>query len=303
MLSWNPRTGVDTLIKLERYIPGASPPGLGEGWAVKKIAIIPTMLTLGNAVCGFAAIAYASKIGQVHSTPELDNIYFALSGWLIVAAMIFDALDGYIARLARSTSRFGGELDSLCDAISFGAAPAFLLLRMGPGWDRHVLHQGLAVIATLYMVCAILRLARYNVESLGETTTSKKFRGLPSPAAAGCLASLAILRGGFPQWSGFDVHFVQGLVEVWAPLGALLVALLMVSRIPYPHLTKQLLRGRRHFNHLVTVVLAIGVIVLIRELALVVLFWGYVAAALAQVAWARMHHGAIQSEEGVIRQT
>jgi CDP-diacylglycerol--serine O-phosphatidyltransferase len=260
---------------------------------MKKIAIIPTLLTLGNAVCGFAAIAYASKIGQVNSTFETDNLVFALSGWLIIAAMIFDALDGYIARLARSTSRFGGELDSLCDAISFGAAPAFLLLRMGPGWDRHVLHQTLAVIATLYLVCAILRLARYNVESLGESSVSKRFRGLPSPAAAGCLASLAILRGGFPEWSGLDRITVQGLVEAWAPLGALLVALLMVSRVPYPHLTKQLLRGRRHFNHLVTVVLAVGVIVLMRELALVLLFWGYVAAALAQVVWARLHHQTI----------
>ena len=70
---------------------------------MKKIAIIPTMLTLGNGVCGFAAIAYASKIGQLGSSPELDNIYFALSGWLIIAAMMFDALDGYIARLARSS--------------------------------------------------------------------------------------------------------------------------------------------------------------------------------------------------------
>lgn len=257
---------------------------------MKKIAIIPTMLTLGNAVCGFAAIAYASKIGQTHSTPELDNVYFALSGWLIIAAMLFDALDGYIARLARSTSRFGAELDSLCDAVSFGAAPALLLLRMGPGLDRQVMHQALAVIATLYLVCAVLRLARYNVESLGESSISKKFRGLPSPAAAGCLASLAILRGGSPQWSGLDGLTVQGLVEVWAPLGALLVALLMVSRVSYPHLTKQILRGRRHFNHLVTVVLAVGVLVLMRELALAAIFWGYVAAALVQLAWVRLHH-------------
>src|SRR5262249_36058425 len=156
--------------------------------------IIPTLLTLGNAVCGFAAIAYAGKIGQPDQV-WTDSQYLALCGWLIIAAMIFDSLDGYIARLARSTSRFGGELDSLCDAISFGAAPAFLLLRMGPGWYRPLWHQTLAVIATLYMVCVILRLARYNVRSMTETGGSKKFEGLPSPAAAGCLASLAILRG------------------------------------------------------------------------------------------------------------
>ena len=103
---------------------------------MKKIAIIPTLLTLGNGVCGFAAIACAGKMGQAGATPESDSFYLALGGWLVLAAMVFDALDGYIARLSRTASKFGGELDSLCDAISFGVAPAFLLLRLGPGWEQ-----------------------------------------------------------------------------------------------------------------------------------------------------------------------
>jgi len=263
----------------------------GAARTVKKIAIIPTLLTLGNAVCGFAAIAYAGKIGLADTLPE-DNVrYLALCGWLIMAAMIFDSLDGYIARLARSTSKFGGELDSLCDAISFGAAPAFLLLRMGPGWDRPLWHQTLAVIATLYMVCAVLRLARYNVRSMTESGGSKKFEGLPSPAAAGCLASLAILRGSLASgWHGFDASTVLSAVEALAMFGALLVALLMVSQVPYPHLTKQLLRGKRHFNHVILLVLAVFVIIFLREMAMVVLFWGYVAAVLLQVGWDKLHH-------------
>jgi CDP-diacylglycerol--serine O-phosphatidyltransferase len=253
---------------------------------VKKIAIIPTLLTLGNAVCGFAALAYAGKIGQAEATAASDSFYLALSGWLIVAAMIFDSLDGYVARLARSTSKFGGELDSLCDAVSFGAAPAFLLLKLGPGWDRQLLHQMLAVIATLYMVCALLRLARYNVKSLD--STSKRFEGLPSPAAAGCIASLAVLRSGLSaKWPSLDPALVVGVVEVWATLGALMVALLMVSQVPYPHLTKQLLRGRKHFNHLIQLILAVCVIVLIQELALVLIFWGYALFILTQTALAQ----------------
>jgi len=253
---------------------------------VKKVAIIPTLLTLGNAVCGFAAIAYAGRIGQIGSSPEADSYHLALAGWLIVAAMVFDALDGYVARLARSTSKFGAELDSLCDAISFGAAPAFLLMRMGPGWDRPLQHKILAVIATLYLVCVVLRLARYNVQSLGETTSgSKKFSGLPSPAAAGCIASLAVMRS--TTWPGMEANTLNALVEAWAMLGAFVVALLMVSQVPYPHLTKQLLRGRKHFNHVIQLVLAVFIIVLIQELALVVIFWGYAAFVLAQVAWAR----------------
>jgi CDP-diacylglycerol--serine O-phosphatidyltransferase len=241
---------------------------------VRKIAIIPTLLTLGNAVCGFAAIAYASKI-----TPDAEQ-YFAISGWLIISAMLFDALDGHVARLSKSASKFGAELDSLCDAISFGLAPAFIVMRMGPGWEPHQsLHQFLAGIATLYMVCTLLRLARFNVESTVDPGSSKVFRGLPSPGAAGCLASLAILRGALPQFTTLDPSFVRGLTEVWATLGALILALLMVSRVPYPHATKQFLnqslRGRRHLSHLVQLLLLAFVIVMIRELAILVGFWLY----------------------------
>jgi CDP-diacylglycerol--serine O-phosphatidyltransferase len=229
------------------------------------------LLTLGNAVCGFAAIAVASKIEPSQSA------YFALSGWFIIAAMLFDALDGYVARLSRTASKFGCELDSLCDAISFGLAPAFLLLRMGPGWEpRPLLHQLLACIAALYLVCTVLRLARFNVESTADPNGGKRFRGLPSPGAAGCLASLAILRGGISQkWPNLDPVLVRSTIEVWATLGALAVALLMVSRVPYPHVTKQVLRGRRHFSHLIQVILAGFIIILVPEVALVLLFWIY----------------------------
>jgi CDP-diacylglycerol---serine O-phosphatidyltransferase len=246
---------------------------MGVTMAVRKIAVIPTLLTLGNAVCGFASIAYASKIDGKWA----NDWYFALSGWLIIAAMIFDALDGYAARLSRTASKFGGELDSLCDAISFGAAPAFLVMRIGPGWEpRPMLHQFLAGIAALYLVCAILRLARFNVENSPDPNSNKRFRGLPSPAAAGCLASLAILRGGnvMPHLS-LDTNMLRTSIEVWATLGALVVALLMVSRIPYPHVTKQVLRGRKPFTHLIQVILAGFIIVLVPDVALVLLFWIY----------------------------
>jgi CDP-diacylglycerol---serine O-phosphatidyltransferase len=154
--------------------------------AAQKRAILPTLLTLGNAVCGLAAISFTSKIGKVDVSPEQNLFYLALGGWLIVGAMVFDALDGYVARLTKTSGLFGAELDSLCDAISFGAAPAFLLLQIGPGWDPTPnWHRALAVAATLYLVAAILRLARFNVEnlSLAPTGGSKKFRGRPSSAA------------------------------------------------------------------------------------------------------------------------
>jgi CDP-diacylglycerol--serine O-phosphatidyltransferase len=253
----------------------------GAACTVKKIAILPTLLTLGNGICGFAAIAYASKIGPTSPPSEME-FYFLLSSGLIIAAMIFDVLDGYAARLSKTASDFGGQLDSLCDAISFGAAPAFLLLRLGLDWQRPMVRQAVAMIAALYMVCAVMRLARFNMENSPDPASHKRFKGLPSPAAAGCVVSLAILRAAPSVWggSGLNGEMLQMFVRVWAPLGTLLAALLMVSRVSYPHITKQILRGRRPFSVLVQVVLALFVIALTQELAFFLLFWGYAISGL-----------------------
>jgi CDP-diacylglycerol--serine O-phosphatidyltransferase len=244
---------------------------------VHKIAILPTLLTLGNGICGFASIAYASRIRWQGATTELDNWYFLLGGTFIFAAMLFDALDGSVARLFKTSSAFGGQLDSLCDAISFGAAPAFLLLRLGQDWPEGVpIRQLIAVIAALYMVCTILRLARFNLENSTDPASHKRFKGLPSPAAAGCLAGLAILRGDLPtSLTGLNAEMLLTIVKLLAPLGGLAAALLMVSGFSYPHFTNQLLRRRWHFAVIVEAVLVISVVVLTWNLALFVLFWAY----------------------------
>jgi CDP-diacylglycerol--serine O-phosphatidyltransferase len=251
-----------------------------ESRDVKKIAILPTLFTLGNGVCGFAAIAYASKITPANPIESENSHYFFYAGWLILAAMVFDAFDGFVARLSRTASDFGGQLDSLCDAISFGAAPAFLLLRLGQDWQAPSVRNVIPLIAALYMVCAILRLARFNVENSPDPLAHKRFKGLPSPAAAGCLATLAMLRGQTPDILSDYKWLLHGFVDFAAPLGALVVALLMVSRIGYPHITKQLLRGRRHFSYIVRIVFVVFLIVLLQNLALqhvalIFVFWGY----------------------------
>jgi CDP-diacylglycerol--serine O-phosphatidyltransferase len=250
---------------------------------VKKIAILPTLLTLGNAVCGFASLAYASKIA---ADGPYNAQYFTWSAWFIVAAMLFDALDGYAARLAKTASEFGGQLDSLCDAISFGAAPAFLLLRLGMEWENPLMRRTIAAIAALYLVCALLRLARFNIENSPDPNSHKRFKGLPSPAAAGCVVSLALLRGepllrSDPEnnWMGLNTDLVHQVVNFWAPVGTLMVALLMVSRFSYPHLTQRLLRGRRRFNYVVQIVVIVFTLALFRELAVVLSFWVYALSA------------------------
>jgi CDP-diacylglycerol--serine O-phosphatidyltransferase len=246
-------------------------------------------------VCGFASIAYASKITRDGSlTPSQIDYYFLLSAGLILVAMIFDVLDGYAARLSRTTSEFGGQLDSLCDAISFGAAPAFLLLRLGQEWSEHlVVAKAIAVIAALYMACAVLRLARFNIENTPENTTShKRFKGLPSPAAAGCIVSLTILRSDTTIATvGLNDHAVSAFVSIWAPIGAFVAALLMVSRLPYPHFTRQLLRGRRQFRFVVQAVLILAAVALTPNLALFLMFWTYALLGPVRylIAQARRH--------------
>lgn len=249
---------------------------------MNRIPVLPTLLTLGNGVCGFAAIAFASKI-TLGDTPadEANRYWFLLSALLIFVAMIFDVLDGYAARLSRTTSEFGGQLDSLCDAISFGAAPAFLLLRLGQEWQgQPIVAKSIAVIAAVYLACAVLRLARYNIESTPENSSAssggKKFKGLPSPAAAGCVASLAVLRSDYGSaWSGIDPTLIQQFVWIWAPIGTLCAALLMVSQFPYPHFGRQLLRGKRQFRFFVQAVVVLAIVALTPTLSFFLLFWAY----------------------------
>lgn len=250
---------------------------------MKKVAVLPALLTLGNGICGFVAITFASKIGMAGQD---DDYNFLWSGWFILFAMLFDMLDGYVARLSRTASKFGGELDSLCDAISFGAAPAFLVLKLGPGWDRNYLHQLLAGIAALYLACTVLRLARFNVDNTPDPSGHKRFRGLPSPGAAGCIAALAILRGDFAakleQWTMAELEPARiattRLVEIVTPIGALIVALLMVSNVPYPHVTGKMFAGKKHIGHVIQLLLAVLILITVRELAPVLIFWVYALA-------------------------
>jgi CDP-diacylglycerol--serine O-phosphatidyltransferase len=253
---------------------------------VKKIAVLPALLTLGNGICGFVAIIFASKINA--GDPLVNETNFAWAGWFILFAMVFDMLDGYVARLTKTASDFGGELDSLCDVVSFGVAPAFLLLKLGPGWEPSVfLHQVLGGIAALYFACTAMRLARFNVDNNPDPATHKRFRGLPSPGAAGCIAALAILRGEFPatlasRLIAIDLESARATVgrtvEFLSPIGALVVALLMVSNVPYPHVTGKIFRGKKHIGHIIQLLLAAFILLMFRSLAPMLVFWLYALA-------------------------
>lgn len=263
------------------------PPTLGSPRRKRLFAVVPTLLTLGNAVCGFGAITYAAKLGP---DPADDNFMY-IASLLVFGAMVFDALDGPIARLSKQTSNFGAQLDSLCDAISFGVAPAFLMLKSSQVLPARLLW----VIAVLYMLCAVLRLARFNVNKANPDTESDFFAGLPSPAAAGMVASLVVIVPNLGRWTEPNLSDRAQQFGLWLtlftayalPVVTFLVACLMVSRVRYPHLFNQLFKGRRSFQHLVKLIFALVAIFAVHELAIPLIFSYYVLAAPMQLLGSR----------------
>lgn len=211
------------------------------------LSVLPTLLTLGNGVCGLAAIAVAMSV----NLPWDNDTKLLVAGSLIFGGMLFDALDGSAARMTGQESKFGAELDSLCDAVTFGTAPAVIVWRYA---DGHILPLKLSwAIGVLFALCVLIRLARFNVET-EEGDSHEGFDGLPSPAAAGTIAAFAIAMpeltdyatgGAYPekiQW--LAEHLLLGS-QVFIPVLTLTLAYLMVSRFQYPHVFQQLLRGRR----------------------------------------------------------
>jgi CDP-diacylglycerol--serine O-phosphatidyltransferase len=260
----------------------------------KLFAVVPTLLTLGNAACGFGAITFATKVG-----PEVTNgNELFIAGLLIFAGMVFDGVDGHAARWTRQVSNFGAQLDSLCDVITFGVAPAFIMLKF-PQVHTFYHPRLLWVIAVLFVLCAVLRLARFNAET-GEEDSHDYFSGLPSPAAACALAAMPIAIPRLAELANPSMSATSQRIGEWVtsataiglPVLTLIMACLMVSRIRYPHFSNQWLRGRRNFRHLLQIVFAGVAIFLVHELAVPLAFGYFVLASPARALWARVKtHG------------
>jgi CDP-diacylglycerol--serine O-phosphatidyltransferase len=263
---------------------------------LKHITILPSLVTILNGVCGFAAIVFASK----GATLGLGLYsYFAMSGYMILLAMIADMLDGRLARMHQSTSSFGGQLDSLCDIISFGVAPAFLMLKVfeyklsgfegiNPATETF-LERFIWAAAAGYISCAAIRLARFNVENEEDESAHMSFVGLPSPAAAGVIVSLVILHQ--------EILPSLNIIIYALPFCALGTAVLMVSRIQYPHILNQYLRGKKPFSFLIRVLLLSAFIYLTNvQAAMVLIFCGFAASSF--VKW--LYHKAISKKYKII---
>jgi CDP-diacylglycerol--serine O-phosphatidyltransferase len=282
---------------------------------LKYITILPSLVTIINGACGFAAISFASQAassvtGQF-SYHRLTLPYFALSGYMILFAMIADMLDGRLARMSQSTSSFGGQLDSLCDIISFGVAPAFLMLKIIehklsplPDAGAHgviisFIERFVWLSAAAFISCAAIRLARFNVENEEDESAHMNFVGLPSPAAAGVIVSLVIfhqetvpdiLTHPGRDWStGGVVNFMlDDLLLYVLPIIALGLAVLMVSRIRYSHVINQYIRGKKPFAHLIRTLVFFGLIIWHRQFAFVLIFCGFALSGVSRWLYLRI---------------
>jgi len=257
---------------------------------LRTIAVLPTMFTLGNLVCGFFAIVVAARVAKPESVAvDVHDLgHLMLSGWLIFLAMVFDALDGHVARLSRTTSDFGAQLDSLCDLVTFGVAPAFLLVKLCPRFT-YLHREAIWVIAASYAACAAMRLARFNVET-GEDDDHLHFTGLPSPAAAASIAGFAIMFHALHTKEPALVYAdeIYLVLQSVLPFFGILVALLMVSRIPYPHVVNQIFQGQRSFGHVVAVVFSLVAVMVIRGYSVPIICCGFVLSGPVRFYWEKL---------------
>jgi len=173
--------------------------------------IVPSFFTLMNLFCGFLAIISISE----------GRSFFG--AWLIVFAGLFDALDGFMARLSNATSEFGIELDSISDVVSFGAAPGFLLYTFGLGEMPLV---GI-LLSALPPLCGAVRLARYNVEA--QQGPTEYFKGLPITSQALIIASFYLT---FYHRLDWFADFRYGLNSILIPT-IIILSFLMVSTVPF----------------------------------------------------------------------
>ncbi len=283
---------------------------------LKHITILPSLITLLNGVCGFGAIVFAGKIGNEHFViSRIDLTNFAWAGYLIFVAMIADMLDGRVARISQTTSSFGGQLDSLCDMISFGVAPAFLMLKVLQFKMDDIIHPTQAALpyverfvwlsAAVYVACTAIRLARFNVENVEGETSHMSFIGLPSPAAAGVISSLIVFyQDMLPAVQGSVLfEIAENSILFALPFISIGLSVLMISRIRYQHILNHYLKGRKPLEHLVWSVVIIGLIYWSVQTALVISFCGFTLMGLVNWIYRKFIKTAetsADSEAGVI---
>ncbi|MDQ8204217.1 CDP-diacylglycerol--serine O-phosphatidyltransferase [Pelagicoccus sp. SDUM812003] len=248
-----------------------------DGSQASKIYLLPNLFTAGNLFFGFLAIKnciqarYNVMLGDDSSDP---NALYRQAVLFILGGMLCDSLDGRVARLGGRESLFGKEFDSIADIVTFGIAPSLmvLFLLLNPAHNEDYSTKVGFFLAFVYLLCAGVRLARFNVithpavysEKLDKS--SGDFLGLPVPAAAGMIATLVL------------VMTKHGLEQRWAialPVLMLFISYLMISSIRYPSFKNIGWQTQIRFRTFVAVLALFAIIYFSREYALVLMFLGY----------------------------
>lgn len=238
-----------------------------------KIYFLPNSMTAFNLFCGYLAVIRCIQARftaeELGSSPE--ELY-TQAVWLILAAVVFDILDGRLARLGGRESLFGKEFDSIADVVSFGMAPALMVffLILAPEHEAYFRKIGW-LIGFIYLLCVGVRLSRFNVVTHplmeeSEFTSSKDFIGLPAPAAAGMISSLVLLINRFEIKS----------LAIFMPALMILIAVLMVSSIRYPSFKNIDWTTRLKFRSFILVIVVLSIIVMVREIGVFLVFLGYI---------------------------
>lgn len=264
---------------------------------LRSLAFVPTVITLGNLLCGFAAIHFALRamFDLRHGTPGVSTLdlpgsllertlpsFLSLGAGLVLLGMFFDLFDGLLARVTRSTTNFGGQLDSLADVVTFGVAPATLMVAMmtlefagdsivPSPISQHFMGRASWVAAAMYVLFTAVRLARFNVEHAKADFDYRTFRGLPSPGAACVIVALIIFQDQMAQTTRMVIVYSM-------PVVAVLIAFLMVSRIPYRRLHRTYFLGRKPFSHVITFVVVLAVFWIVKAPTLLLIVLWYAAS-------------------------
>jgi len=242
----------------------------------KGIYIFPSLFTCGNMACGFLSIL-ASIDGN-----------FTKAAWLLILSIVFDMLDGRIARITKTTSEFGVQLDSLSDLVSFGLAPAVMIYQL----VLNSMDKIGITIAVLFVLCSALRLAKFNVMAKdGVVHTS--FMGLPTPASAGLLISFVLSYELFIADPGQSLTFktiplLMKNMPVFfkmMPVIMVVLSLLMVSNVPYASFKKFKFSKPKAFQTLVLIIMLIVLILTFPQNIIFILFSLYALSSIVNYVW------------------
>jgi CDP-diacylglycerol--serine O-phosphatidyltransferase len=259
-----------------------------------RIYLLPNLFTAGNMLCGFLAIKNCIEARFTSLTPEGRADHYNMAVWFILFACVCDLFDGRVARATKRESLFGAEFDSIADTVSFGVAPALMacFLVIKPEVTDNV-QLVTWLLAFIYLLCAGVRLARFNVLTNPLVPGNEKraaggdFVGLPSPAAAGMIASLVLVLSKVMVDSEHKDPFEQAVMAwSWVLLPVMLViSFLMVSNVRFPSFKKLDWTARAKTRGFILIIILGAVIFRYPQYSFPAVFLGYVVYSLFRHAF------------------